>query len=370
MGKKNTKGFGGVYERGNIWWIQFNANGKCFRESSKSSKQGDAVDLLKKRQGEVQAQGPGAADYRKVKVSELVGDFLQQSRIDGAKSNAFVKMRWEKHLSPFFSVYRAEQVTTDAVRRYIDRRQQQGAANATVNRELAILRRAFRIGLQSTPPKVRMVPQFPRLSEDANIRQGFLEDAHLEKLIESCPTIWFRAILEVARTCGWRSGEIKGMRVHQLDLLRREIRLESTQSKNGEARTAPLTQKAFLLLSQLAQGKRPEDFLFTREDGSPVKDFRVVWAHACKHAGCPDLLFHDLRRTAARNLRRAGVAEGVIMEIAGWKTNSIFRRYAIVDGRDKRSAMAALESAEAARNESTKHNSSTVEAKPESVLLQ
>jgi hypothetical protein len=159
-------------------------------------------------------------------------------------------------------------------------------------------------------------------------------------------------------------------RVSQLDLLGKEIRLESTQSKNGEARTAPLTQKAFLLLSELAKGKQPEDFLFTRADGLPVKEDRVVWANACKHAGCPGLLFYDLRRTAARNLRRAGVAEGVIMEIAGWKTDSIFRRYAIVDGEDKRSAMAVLESAETARSEQIRHNLDTAEEKTENVRLQ
>jgi integrase len=122
-----------------------------------------------------------------------------------------------------------------------------------------------------------------------------------------------------------------------------------------------------LLLSELAKGKQPEDFLFTRADGKPVKDFRVVWESACKQAGCPDLLVHDLRRTAARNLRRAG---GVIMEIAGWKTDSIFRRHAIIDRRDKRSAMTALESAESARSEQIRHNLDTVKEKSENVRLQ
>ena len=67
--------------------------------------------------------------------------------------------------------------------------------------------------------------------------------------------------------------------------------------------------------------------MFTREDGKPVRDFRGSWAKACDAAKVPGLLFHDLRRTAARNLRRAGVAEGVIMKIGGWKTRSVFERY-------------------------------------------
>jgi integrase len=63
--------------------------------------------------------------------------------------------------------------------------------------------------------------------------------------------------------------------------------------------------------------------------GKRVKDFRGTWDSVCEAAKVPGLLFHDLRRTAARNLRRAGVAEGVIMKIGGWKTRSVFERYTI-----------------------------------------
>lgn len=74
-----------------------------------------------------------------------------------------------------------------------------------------------------------------------------------------------------------------------------------------------------------------------------MHDFRGSWASTCKAAKVPGLLFHDLRRTAARNLRRAGVAEGIIMKIGGWKTRSVFERYAIVSQSDIRDAMAKLE---------------------------
>jgi integrase len=86
--------------------------------------------------------------------------------------------------------------------------------------------------------------------------------------------------------------------------------------------------------------------VFTRSNGKPVRDFRLTWGKAWAHAGAPDLLFHDLRRTGARNLRRAGVAEGIIMKIGGWRTRSAFERYAIVSRSDMNDAILKLQKSE------------------------
>jgi integrase len=82
-----------------------------------------------------------------------------------------------------------------------------------------------------------------------------------------------------------------------------------------------------------------------------VRDFRNAWENLCTAAGVPGLLFHDMRRTAARNLRKAGVAEGVIMRVGGWKTRSVFERYNIIDQADIRDAMEKLENAQRTRLE-------------------
>jgi|SRR5581483_8592119 len=103
--------------------------------------------------------------------------------------------------------------------------------------------------------------------------------------------------------------------------------------------TAPVRE----LLTHCIIGKSSDDSVFTRKGKSPVLDFRGAWESVCEKAGVPGLLFHDLRRTAARNLRRAGVAETVIMKIGGWRTNEMFRRYAIVCDSDLSDAMSKLE---------------------------
>jgi integrase len=217
---------------------------------------------------------------------------------------------------------------------------------------------------------VREVPVFPHLKE-ASPRQGFLEDGAYHKLVDGTP-LWFRTAVEVARKFAWRWSEVVRLKVEQVDLFNRCIRLNAGETKNSEGREVPIPDSLYTLLVECVTGKGPGDQVFMRPNGKPVRDFRWTWWKACVRAGvgrifcprceqnldskyCPKckgratyqgLLFHDLRRTGARNLRRSGVAEGIIMEIGGWKTRSVFERYNIVSQSDKADAMRKLEAQE------------------------
>jgi integrase len=79
-------------------------------------------------------------------------------------------------------------------------------------------------------------------------------------------------------------------------------------------------KETLLMQKSIRDSKFPGcPYVFFGETGRPIVDFRKAWANSCKEAGVAPLLFHDLRRTAARNMRRACIAEDVIMKIAGWK---------------------------------------------------
>jgi integrase len=181
---------------------------------------------------------------------------------------------------------KAIDVSSDLVARYVDKRQEQKAKNATINRELAALKRMFHLGQKATPPKVNRIPGFPRLAEN-NIRKGFLEDAQYEKLIGSSSETWFRAIVEVGRTYGWRIGELLSMRVRQVDLMSRTIRLDPGTTKNRDGREVTMTRRVQELMKLCVFGKQPDDFVFTRSNGTPVRDFRGTWEKACEKAGVP-----------------------------------------------------------------------------------
>ena len=125
--------------------------------------------------------------------------------------------------------------------------------------------------------------------------------------------------------------------------MNRTIRLNAGETKSGDGRLIKMTQDVAVLLQACMSGKKPEDYVFTRADGEPVLDFRERWEKLTADAGCPALLFHDLRRSGVRNMIRRGIPEVVAMKISGHKTRAVFDRYNIVSESDLADAALKIE---------------------------
>ncbi len=338
---RRLRGEGSIYSRPRspFLWIKYYQRGKPIRESTRTGDPAKAARFLRQRLAEV-ASDPAESP----RIEQLVDDLFRDYRIKEQRSLDDVQARWHLHLKPFFGSVPTTQLDSRLLARYIDGRREEHASNATINRELACLKRMYRLAYLSTPPRVASVPDFPHLKE-TNVRQGFVTPEQYARLVAHCHHLWLRAMLETAHNYGWRVSELLNLRVGQVDLVGRTIRLEPGTTKNQEGREVTMESGRLLeLLRQCMEGKRAEDHVFTRGD-KPIRDFRKRWKNLCTAAGVPGLLFHDLRRTAARNLRAAGVPEEIIMRIAGWKTSSVFKRYAIVDKTDVRVALQQLERA-------------------------
>lgn len=325
----SERGFGHIYCRNGIYWIKYHRNGEAFYESSRSRVKEDAKKLLKARINQ---------KYRTstVTVGELLDDVLTFYRVHRPKSySKFARPVIEAALQPYWSRYTVEQVTTAKITAYQAKRKGKGAADATVNRELALLRRAFRLGAEATPPKVAIIPKFKLLAEN-NTRTGFMSHDQYHALRDALPEE-LRPLFVVAYHTGVRRGELLKIRWSQVDLNAREIRLRREETKSDRPRTLPIYGDMVDVLTEhkkFTHESWPRCQLVFHRAGRPIRDFRRSWAIACDAVGMPELLFHDLRRTAVRNMVRAGISERVAREISGHRTRAVFERYDIVDGRD------------------------------------
>jgi integrase len=326
---------GGTVKTLPTWWIKYRKNSQVFRESSGSEEYADAERQLKKRLGEIVTGKFAGLDPERIRFSDLAQEVLTDYRDNDRSSTGDVERRLRLHLLPAFGQVRAAEFGTAHRKRYIQSRRKEGASSATINRELAVVKRAFYLAWECDPPRVMRMPHIPML-EEHNIRTGFLEyDAYL-RLRDELPEE-IRPLFVVGYHTGARIGELKTLRWDQVDLLANRIRLEPGTTKNGEGRSLPIygEMREWLRIGKEIRDSQFSDcpYVFHRAS-KPVKNFRKSWELACERAGVSGLLFHDLRRTAVRNMVRAGIPEKIAMQISGHKTRSVFDRYNIVSDRD------------------------------------
>lgn len=294
--------------------------------------------------------GPEAVKVLDLTVGGLIEAFLERLEVLGRKSAAIERMRACRHLLPELGGLPASKLTSDQVQAYIRKKQDAGLSNASINRCLSILRGALNLAMESEPPKIQRAPRIPELPEGPP-RSGFFEEHEYRALFRELPD-HLKPVLAFGYWTGCRKGEILNLRWHQLDLDAGVARLRAGETKSGEGRLIPLAPELLEILRmhrERCAGARPDDHVFTYE-GRPFRDFRDGWEAACRRAGLwdgernrPTRTFHDLRRTAVRNLVRAGTPEKVAMEISGHKTRSVFERYNIVTEADLLAAARRLQ---------------------------
>lgn len=324
MARKKTRGAGGVYKRGAWYWVTYAVKGQRRRESAETKSREEALTFLAKRKAIT-----GNFASSKITVGDLLGLVNNEYDLLGRASAYIAKKRIDKHLLPAFGSIRADKLTSSEIDAYILKRSKV-AQPSTVNQEMAIVRHAFYLGYRADPPVVARVPYIRKLIED-NVREGFLEDEAYHKLLAELPSD-LRLLFVFGYHYGMRKGALLQIRWAWVDTKEGFIRIPQKGRKNRKPK--PTLLPIYGDVREHLEGQpRTSEFVFSRGP-KVIKDFRASWTAACKRAGVPGLLFHDLRRTAARNMRRAKFDESLIMKITGHKTAAMFRRYDIKDERD------------------------------------
>lgn len=344
-----------------VWWARFRQHGKTVRQSTGTTSEPKAWDFLKQQEGKVALKIPVNVESDRLTVKEAAELIRRDYQNNGRKSADTLELRLAHLLAHFGEATRLSRITTGAVEAYKAARLEAKAAPATVNRELAAL---GRMGSLARHQHGLAVPFVVKMLAERNVRKGFFEDPDFEAVCSHLPE-HLAALARAARITGWRKSELRSRQWPHVDFSAGWLRLEPEETKNREGRQFPLISELREVLE--AQRARVETlqrktgrvirWIFCRDNGEPAGDFKRAWSTACVKAGFfrvepvldaegrpqvrpdgtpitvkkPTKLFHDFRRTAARNLIRAGIPEPTAMSMTGHLTRAVFKRYAIVD---------------------------------------
>ena len=327
-----------------MWWVAYCHNGQEVRESTGTSEERKAQKILRSRIQQIANDNAGIQSFHpkatRLTVEDLLTGLEQDYEIRG-KLSPSIKSHL-KRIREHFGEMRALTLEAATIDAYIAE-QLKTIAPATINRGTQLLTQAYNLAIKrgtiGRKPYVRKLPE-------QNTRQGFFEPDEFEAVVAHLPG-YLQDASRFAYFCGWRRGEVFTLEWSDIDVEARTARLRPEHSKNGHGRTLALVGDLWAIIERRLAARthkrkdgtiRISTYVFHRQ-GARIVEIKKAWKKACEAAGVPHRLFHDFRRTAVRNMVRAGVPESVAMKVTGHRTRAVFDRYNIVDERDVREAM-------------------------------
>jgi integrase len=248
--RRRLRGMGRHFKRGRLWWIAYYYRGEEKREPVGSERESDATNLLKKRLGEIGRGRLIGPKEERVTFEDMAADLLRDYEANGKRSLRSAKLS-VSHLREYFGRDRALDITADRVRAYTQERRGEKASNASINRELAALKRMFSLAVQASNLSAK--PYVPTLAEN-NARQGFLDHGGFLALRDALPD-YLKDPVMFLYLSGWRVSEMRLLEWRDVDLTGNVVRLRPEISKNKDGRVLPLHDELLEVIGR-AQVKR------------------------------------------------------------------------------------------------------------------
>jgi integrase len=234
---------------------------------------------------------------------------------------------------------------------YQNKRIEDRKAPATVDMDISIVKTMVFKAFENDMIGGNTIKAFKKvkklLKRNSNVRDRVLTRAEYKKLMSLLPH-HTRAIIAIAVHTGMRRGEILSLTWDKVDLKKRMIKLEATDTKDKEPRKIAISKELYLILNGIPKAIHDNHVILY--NGKPIKDIRGALVRACKHAGIHygrfkkgAFIFHDTRHTFNTNMRKAGVNQSVTMKMTGHSTSDMYERYNTVDEDDIRGAVDQME---------------------------
>ena len=333
----------GLVKRGRVWWMDFMFQGTRVRRSTETSdKRLAAAILAKVRTQIVEGKFFDKVEEQTHTFGDMMARYLtERSSVKAPKSHVR-DCSALKHLLPVFGEKSLADVTPKGLVAYRNQRRTEGAATATINKELQVVRHAFNVAMREwewcqTNPMHRV-----SLEPAHNTVDRWLREDEEVRLFNAAP-LWLQEIITFALNTGMRQGEILALQWHDIDFCRGTLVVMT--SKNRERRTIPLNHVVYDLLSRKRAAGKKDGPVFVTGQGNDLKERYLVrtFTKVRNQAGLTDFRFHDLRHTFASRLVQKGIDLYRVQLLLGHKTGTMTQRYAHHCPESLRDGVRALE---------------------------
>ncbi|MFZ7126957.1 MAG: integrase [Desulfobacterales bacterium] len=333
------------------YWITYRLpDGKQRRElvgtSLDDARAADGKRRAQKKEGRIFDMLPES----RMTFRELAGWYLGLEKVKALSSYWLIELTLEKFNAVFGDRVVADVKLAD-LENYQARRLAEGKAPATVDHEIKKTKTMITAAFDNDKVGADVMRIFkrvkPTLKRGSDVRTRILSSPEYEAIMANLPR-HMKPVFAMGYYAGMRKSEILGLTWGKVDLKNRLIRLEAADTKDREPRTIPISGALYETLKAVPRAIH-DDHVFQYK-GKPFTDIRASLKQACKAAGVAygrfvkdGFIFHDLRHTFNTNMRKAGVAESVIMAITGHSTRAMFDRYNTIDLDDTQQAVDRLQ---------------------------
>ena len=342
--KGNKCGFSRLTKAsGKIYWIDYRDHGQRKREKIGPSKAAAEARLLKIQKDLVEDKHIERDKNATVTLAQLFDWFLNLQEVKALDSYVRIKVQIKALRRLLNQNQLIRDLSGSQLENYVSLRLQEPSPNRigypiaakTVKEEISLLRNMLNRALSYEFISSIPISRYPNVKVD-NARKRIFEEDEYQRLLEECP-LWLRRIVIMARGTGMRQGEILKLQWTDVDLKTGFVRLKASVTKTDESRSVRLLPEVITMLREIPPALHTQQ-VFLSATNKPIPYWTTyvqkTWKQSLQKAGIEGACFHDLRHDFVTRAMRSGNASHVVMKQVGHKSDSMLRRYQLIDERD------------------------------------